>query len=69
MYNSMLLSFCISLYITGCIVSLYLYMIILYEKYNNKQNKFNKKDIKNGMYILFSWLYIANFISINRKLI
>jgi len=49
----------ISFYVLGCIISLLIYDVIVYEKYNKQLFKgFNKKDILSGSFIIFSWLYI-----------
>ena len=55
----MITIYLITIYILGCIISLLIYNIVIYEKYNNTLiNKYDKKDLRNGILIMFSWLYI-----------
>lgn len=47
------------LYIFGVTISLLIYNIIVYEKYNNTSiTNINKYDILKGTFTLFSWLYL-----------
>lgn len=54
----MITIYLITIYILGCILSLFIYNIVIYEKYNSRLFKeYNRKDLINGILILFSWFY------------
>ena len=53
-----------SWYITGCVLSLLIYDVIIYEKYkDNLFIKYNKKDFIIGVItILSSWIFLLTFL-------
>ena len=53
----------IMIYILGCILSLFIYNVVIYEKYNSKLFKeYSRKDIISGTFILFSWFYLLTYV-------
>lgn len=53
----------IMIYILGCILSLFIYNVVIYEKYNSKLFKeYSRKDIISGTFVLFSWFYLLTYV-------
>ena len=66
----MITIYLIMIYILGCILSLFIYNVVIYEKYNNIPFKeYNRKDLIDGTLILFSWFYLFTCIFKYKKMI
>ena len=51
------------IYILGCILSLFIYNVVIYEKYNSRLFKeYSRKDIISGAFVLFSWFYFLTYV-------
>jgi hypothetical protein len=59
----MITMYLIMIYILGCILSLFIYNVVIYEKYNSKLFKeYSRKDIISGTFVLFSWFYLLTYV-------